>query len=168
MPPDPPDPPAAVQRVQAAFAALGCPGEPRPLTTVRDRLTEDDPESVATSHLFRAGDRHILVLVRSGRTVDPVNLSSVLGEMDVAELGEAAAAQWTGQLPGGIAPLATATPSEVILDIDLARFTRIWIPAGHPDWVFPTHYAELLRITAGGAAEVGELPARPRPPTVQP
>jgi len=167
-PTDPPVPPAAVRRVQAAFAALGCSAEPRPLSEVRDRLTEADRESVATSHLFHARDRHWLVLVRSGRAVDPVNLSSILGEMAVTELDEAAAEQWTGQLPGGIAPVATAEPSTVILDVDLARFTRIWIPAGHPGWVLPTNYAQLLQITAGSAAEVGELPSRPRPPTTQP
>ena len=30
---------------------------------------------------------------------------------------------------------------------------------GHPRYVFPTSYDELLRITAGIAAEVGEEPA---------
>jgi prolyl-tRNA editing enzyme YbaK/EbsC (Cys-tRNA(Pro) deacylase) len=161
------DPPAAVQRVEAAFAALGCPGEAQPLTAVRDRIGGVDGESLANSHLFHVGDHHCLVLVLAGRRVDPVNLGSVLGEMDVAEMTDGAAAEWTGQLPGGIAPLATAEPNEVIVDIDLAKYARIWVPAGHPDWVFGTNYAQLLRITAGSAAEVGELPIRPRPPTMQ-
>ncbi len=162
-----PKPPAPVQRVHAVLTALGCARDPEPLAAVRDRIRGSGSESLAASHLFLAGSRHYLVLVRAGRNVDPVNLSGVLGEMDVAELSDRAASERTGQRPGGIAPVATTEPNGVILDVDLAKFTTIWAPAGHPDWVFPTNYAQLLRITAGSAAEVGELPQGQQPPTMQ-
>ena len=32
----------------------------------------------------------------------------------------------------------------------------VWAAAGHPHTVFPTSFAELVRITAGTPAEVGE------------
>jgi hypothetical protein len=37
----------------------------------------------------------------------------------------------------------------------------VWAAAGHPSAVFPTSYEELLRLTAGTAAEVGTGPADP-------
>lgn len=178
VPPDAQVPPGAVQRVQAALASLGCPGETVPVAAVRDRIdsarAHDDTtgalptESLTTTHLFRAGTRNWLVLVRAGRIVDPVSLGGVLGEMDVAALSPQIAAHHTGQHPGGFAPVAAEHPHGVILDVDLARFAILWVPAGHPDWAFPTNYAQLLRITAGMAAEVGELPHRQQPPTMQP
>jgi hypothetical protein len=39
--------------------------------------------------------------------------------------------------------------------VELSRYPRVWACAGHPSAVFPTSYEELLRLTAGTAAEVG-------------
>ena len=43
--------------------------------------------------------------------------------------------------------------------------STVWAAAGHPATVFPTTYDELLRLTAGTAAEVGHGPADRRAPT---
>ena len=50
----------------------------------------------------------------------------------------------------------TAVPTGV--DVELARYDRVWAAAGHPAAVFSTSYEELLRLTAGTAAEVGTGP----------
>jgi prolyl-tRNA editing enzyme YbaK/EbsC (Cys-tRNA(Pro) deacylase) len=42
-----------------------------------------------------------------------------------------------------------------IVDIALSRYNEVWAAGGHPHYVFPTSYDELLRITAGTAAEIG-------------
>lgn len=42
-----------------------------------------------------------------------------------------------------------------IVDIALSRFDVVWVAGGHLHYAFPTSYDELLRITAGEAAEVG-------------
>ena len=44
------------------------------------------------------------------------------------------------------------------VDVELARYDVVWAAAGHPATVFPTTYEELLRLTAGTAAEVGSGP----------
>jgi prolyl-tRNA editing enzyme YbaK/EbsC (Cys-tRNA(Pro) deacylase) len=46
-------------------------------------------------------------------------------------------------------------PLRTIVDIALSRFDVVWAAGGHPHYVFPTSYDELLRITAGEAAEIG-------------
>lgn len=44
------------------------------------------------------------------------------------------------------------------MDVELARFQQVWAAAGHPHTVFPTSYDELLQLTAGTPAEVGDGP----------
>ena len=56
---------------------------------------------------------------------------------------------------GGVAPVGHPEPLRTIVVIALSRFDEDWAAAGHPHYVFPTSYDELLRITAGEAAEVG-------------
>jgi prolyl-tRNA editing enzyme YbaK/EbsC (Cys-tRNA(Pro) deacylase) len=42
-----------------------------------------------------------------------------------------------------------------VIDVALSQYDVVWAAAGHPHYVFPTNYEELLRITGGEAAEVG-------------
>ena len=54
-----------------------------------------------------------------------------------------------------MAPVGHPEPLRTIVDIALAQYDEVWAAGGHPHYVFPTSYDELLRITAGEAAEVG-------------
>ncbi len=55
---------------------------------------------------------------------------------------------------GGVAPLGHPEPLRTIVDVALSNYDVVWAAGGHPHFVFPTSYEELLRITAGEAAEV--------------
>ena len=67
-----------------------------------------------------------------------------------AELVHAA----TGQRIGGVAPVGHPAPLPTLVDVALADHPRVWAAGGIPHAVFPTSYAELLRLTAGRPAEV--------------
>ena len=54
-----------------------------------------------------------------------------------------------------MAPVGHPEPLRTIVDIALSRYDEVWAAGGHPHYVFPTSYDELLRITAGEAAEIG-------------
>ena len=56
---------------------------------------------------------------------------------------------------GGVAPIAHPSPLCTIVDVDLAQFDEVWAAGGHPHYVFPTSFDELVRITAGTPADVG-------------
>ena len=58
---------------------------------------------------------------------------------------------------GGVAPVGHPEPLRTIVDIALSRYDEVWAAGGHPHYVFPTSYDELLRITAGEAAEIGTI-----------
>ena len=57
---------------------------------------------------------------------------------------------------GGVAPVGHPEPLRTIVDIGLAQYDVAWAAGGHPHYVFPTSYDELLRITGGEVAEVGD------------
>jgi prolyl-tRNA editing enzyme YbaK/EbsC (Cys-tRNA(Pro) deacylase) len=52
--------------------------------------------------------------------------------------------------------VAHPAPIRTLVDSWLARYDVVWAAAGHPHTVFPTSFTELLRITAGTAAAVGD------------
>jgi prolyl-tRNA editing enzyme YbaK/EbsC (Cys-tRNA(Pro) deacylase) len=147
--------PGAVARVAADLAALGCKGWPQLRSQAPPPGTAN---GYTTTQLFLADGHYVLVVVSGNHRADPVNLSGVLGIMDVIIVPDLAIAVWTAQDPSYLAPVGHTHPINVVMDIELSTHPRIWLPAGHADYVFPTSYAELLQITAGTAAEVGELP----------
>jgi prolyl-tRNA editing enzyme YbaK/EbsC (Cys-tRNA(Pro) deacylase) len=50
--------------------------------------------------------------------------------------------------------LATELPT--LVDTALADYDTIWSAGGHPAYVYQTTYDELVRMTGGTPAEVGE------------
>jgi len=57
---------------------------------------------------------------------------------------------------GGVAPVGHPTRLRTLVDVALQGYEQIWAAAGHPHAVFPTTFAELVRITAGTPAAVGD------------
>ena len=65
------------------------------------------------------------------------------------------ASRRVAQARGGVAPLGFPAPIRTIVDTDLAQFDEVWAAGGHPHYVFPTSFDELVRITGGTPADVG-------------
>jgi prolyl-tRNA editing enzyme YbaK/EbsC (Cys-tRNA(Pro) deacylase) len=73
--------------------------------------------------------------------------------------------QATGQVIGGVAPVGHPRPLRTLVDRWLDAYDVVWAAAGHPHTVFPTSFAELVRITGGTPADVGAAgPADTAPP----
>jgi prolyl-tRNA editing enzyme YbaK/EbsC (Cys-tRNA(Pro) deacylase) len=60
----------------------------------------------------------------------------------------------TGQVIGGVSPIAHPAPVRTLLDTTLRRYDEIWAAAGHPAAVFSTTYEELLAMTGAEEIEV--------------
>ena len=56
---------------------------------------------------------------------------------------------------GGVAPLGHPSPIRTIVDVNLGDYDEVWATGGHPPYVFPTTFDELVRITGGTPADVG-------------
>jgi len=157
------DPPAGVQQVAVVLEGLGAQfqpqhlSEPAPTAAAAAQALGVPVAAIANSVVFTTDAGPVLVMVSGAHRADPLVLSSLVG---VNEMRPAAAAQvraWTGQPVGGVAPVGHPSPLRTLVDVELAHFPSVWCGAGDPQWMLRTSYAELLRITAGEAAEVGDL-----------
>ena len=57
-----------------------------------------------------------------------------------------------------MAPVGHPQPLRTLVDVWLEGHDVVWAAAGHAHTVFPTSFAELIRITGGTPADVGTSP----------
>ena len=151
----------SVQRVSRALSLLGAKGQVHHLDDSARTAAQAaaclgvEVGQIANSLVFMA-DRHpVLVLASGGHRVDVEQLAMALDVGHVAMATPEQVRHATGFAIGGVAPVGHAHPMRTIVDIALSRYDAVWAAAGHPHYVFPTSYDELLRMTAGEAAEIG-------------
>ena len=115
--------------------------------------------AIANSLVFDAGGQPLLVLTSGAHRVDTARVAALLGVPRVRRADADFVREHTGQPIGGVAPIGHPAPIGTLVDVELARYEQVWAAAGHPSAVFPTTYDELLRLTGGTPAEVGDGPA---------
>ena len=155
---------AAVKRAAEAIKEHEMSGEIKVLSdsarTAQDAATALGIEvgQIASSIVFKLPSGNPLLIVTSGR--HRVNTELVANDLGVAQLGRADAdyvKSLSGYSVGGVAPIGWLNEPEIILiDKALSEYVEVWAAAGHPHTVFPTSFAELLRVTSGTAAVVGD------------
>ncbi len=117
--------------------------------------------AIANSLVFDVDGNPLLVLTSGAHRVDTAKVAGLLGVREVRRATPDFVREHTGQAIGGVAPLGHPEPIGTLVDVTLSRHAQVWAAAGHPHTVFPTTYDELLRITAGTAAEVDAAPDTP-------
>jgi prolyl-tRNA editing enzyme YbaK/EbsC (Cys-tRNA(Pro) deacylase) len=157
------DVPEQVLRVAAALEDLGARYRPQALPGPARTAAEAAAQigvpvaAIANSLVFAADHEPLLVLTSGAHRADPLALGALLGVGDLRPATAHEVRRWTHQPIGGVAPVGHPKPLQTLVDVELSHHDAVWCGAGHPHWVFCTSYAELLRITAGEAAEVGDL-----------
>jgi prolyl-tRNA editing enzyme YbaK/EbsC (Cys-tRNA(Pro) deacylase) len=129
--------PEAVHTAPAAAAALGV-----------------EVGQIANSLVFDADGEPLLVLTSGAHRVDTAKVAALVGAARVRRAAPGFVREHTGQAIGGVAPIGHPKPVRTLVDADLARYGEIWASGGVPEAVFPTTYAELVRITSGAPADV--------------
>ncbi|MEI4271027.1 YbaK/EbsC family protein [Klenkia sp. LSe6-5] len=149
-----------VAHVQRVLRDAGATGEVQHLTeSARTAQQAADAlgvevGAIASSLVFEVDGNPVLVLTSGAHRVDTAKVAALLGVPELTKASAAFVREHTGQAIGGVAPVGHPEPIGTVVDITLARHPQVWAAAGHPHTVFPTTYDELLRITAGTAAEV--------------
>jgi prolyl-tRNA editing enzyme YbaK/EbsC (Cys-tRNA(Pro) deacylase) len=116
-----------------------------------------DVGAIANSLVFDADGAPVLVMTSGAHRVDTGKVAVLLGAAAVRRADPDSVRRWTGQAIGGVAPVGHPAPIRTLVDTWLEKYDVIWAAAGHPHTVFPTSFAELVRITGGTPADVGEL-----------
>lgn len=155
---------AAVRRAAEAISAKAMKGTIKVLAdsarTAADAATALGIEvgQIASSIVFKLPNGNPLLVVTSGR--HRVNTEMVAQLIGVDALGRADAdyvKTISGFSVGGVAPIGwLSEPERILIDQALSDYEEVWAAAGHPHTVFPTSFPELLRVTSGIAAVVGD------------
>src|SRR5690348_7232934 len=127
--------PDSVHTAALAAEALGC-----------------EVGAIANSLLFDAGGEPVLILTSGSHRVDTDKAAATIGVPTLRRARPEFVREHTGQVIGGVSPIAHPAPIRTYLDPWLRQYDEIWAAAGHPAAVFSTTYDELLAMT--GATEI--------------
>jgi prolyl-tRNA editing enzyme YbaK/EbsC (Cys-tRNA(Pro) deacylase) len=129
--------PDSVHTAALAAEALGC-----------------EVGAIANSLLFDADGSPVLILTSGAHRVDTAKVAADLG---VGRLGRAKpefVRAHTGQVIGGVSPIAHPVPVPTYIDPWLQKYDEVWAAAGHPSAVFSSTYDELVRLTGATPLDV--------------
>jgi prolyl-tRNA editing enzyme YbaK/EbsC (Cys-tRNA(Pro) deacylase) len=115
-----------------------------------------DVAQIANSLLFSADGTPLLVMASGGHRVDTAKVAAIVGAGKVERATPEFVREHTGFAIGGVAPVGHPAPLRTLVDVELQQYDEVWAAAGHPNTVFPTTYDELLAITRGEPAEIGQ------------
>jgi prolyl-tRNA editing enzyme YbaK/EbsC (Cys-tRNA(Pro) deacylase) len=145
----------------AVLRSLGVPGEVRelpqsaPTAAAAAAQLGCEVGAIANSLVFSADGAPLLVMTSGAHRVEVGRVARLIGASAVQRADARSVRAWTGQAIGGVGPVGHPAPIRTVVDTWLEKYDVIWAAAGHPHTVFPTSFAELVRITDGTPAEVG-------------
>ena len=129
--------PDSVHTAALAAQALGC-----------------EVGAIANSLVFDGDGAPVLVLTSGAHRVDTTKVAAEVGVERLRRASPEFVREHTGQVIGGVSPIAHPAPVPTYLDDWLRRHEVVWAAAGHPAAVYSTSYDELLRMTGAKPVEV--------------
>ncbi len=108
--------------------------------------------AIANSLVFVGVQHHgddvpVLILTSGGHRVDTAKVAPDIGLAALERATPQFVREHTGQVIGGVSPIAHPRPIRTYLDPTLRQYDEIWAAAGHPAAIFSTTYDELLAMT---------------------
>lgn len=129
--------PESVHTAALAAQALGC-----------------EVGAIANSLLFEADGAPVLVLTSGAHRVDTTLVARTIGVTKLRRATPEFVKQHTGQVIGGVSPVAHPAPVPTYLDRLLEEHRVIWAAAGHPAAVYSTTWQELQSMTDAQVIDV--------------
>ena len=129
--------PDSVHTAALAAQALGC-----------------EVGAIANSLLFDSGGSPVLILTSGAHRVDTARAAARIGVETLRRASPDFVREHTGQVIGGVSPLAHPAPVPTYIDPWLRRYDEIWAAAGHPAAVFSTSFDVLVAMTDAVETEV--------------
>lgn len=144
-----------VQRVAADLAAAGVTGRIRLLDAAAPTASAAAAQlgcevgAIANSLVFDADGSPVLILTSGAHRVDTAKVAAELGIGELRRATPQFVKTHTGQAIGGVAPVGHPDRVRTLVDTALGQYDEVWAAGGVPHSVFPTTYAELVRLTGG-------------------
>lgn len=143
----------ALERLGAAGRARVLPDSARTAAEAAQALGTEIG-AIVNSLIFDSGGVAVLVLTSGAHRVDTDKVANDNGLSTLERAAPDFVRRHTGQAIGGVSPVGHPTPVRTFVDRWLDRHETVWAAAGHPHAVFPTTYAELLKITGAEPIDV--------------
>ena len=152
-------PPQTVELVASELLAGGAAGPvllPDAVRTAVQAAAALDCEvgAIVNSLIFESGGQPVLVLTSGAHRVDTAAVAQRIGVDALHRATPEFVREHTGQPIGGVSPVGHPAPIPTYVDEWLGRHPVVWAAAGHPNWVFPTSYTELLSLCSGRNVDV--------------
>jgi prolyl-tRNA editing enzyme YbaK/EbsC (Cys-tRNA(Pro) deacylase) len=128
--------------------------EPAPTAAAAAAQLGCEVGAIANSLIFNADGEPLLILTSGAHRVDTARIAQQHGFASVRRADPEFVRAATGQVIGGVAPVGHLAPIRTLVDVWLDKYDVVWAAGGHQNTVFPTSYAELLRLTSGEPADV--------------
>jgi prolyl-tRNA editing enzyme YbaK/EbsC (Cys-tRNA(Pro) deacylase) len=151
----------SAEHVASELRALGVTGEvrelPEPAPTAATAAAQlgCTVGAIANSLVFSADGEPLLILTSGAHRVDTAKVAAEVGVEKLGRADPEFVYASTGQRIGGVAPVGHPKPIRTLVDTALEPYEVVWAAAGHAHTVFPTSFAELVRITGGTPVDVG-------------
>jgi prolyl-tRNA editing enzyme YbaK/EbsC (Cys-tRNA(Pro) deacylase) len=130
--------PDSVHTAALAAEALGC-----------------EVGAIANSLLFDAEGTPVLILTSGSHRVNTEATAARVGVTALKRAKPDFVREHTGQVIGGVSPIAHPAPVPTWLDSQLQQYDVVWAAAGHPAAVFSTTFEELVALTGAREVQVG-------------
>jgi prolyl-tRNA editing enzyme YbaK/EbsC (Cys-tRNA(Pro) deacylase) len=151
-----------VVRVQDALLAAGAKGNVRMLDESARTAAEAaaalgvEVGQITNSLVFVADGEPLLVLTSGRHRVDTSKVAELVGVTKVSRADADFVREHAGVAIGGVSPIGHPRPLRTLVDVALNDYDVVWAAAGHTHAVFPTTFDELLTLTGGTPAAVGD------------
>jgi len=129
--------------------------EPAPTAATAAAQLGCDVGAIANSLVFSADGEPLLILTSGAHRVNTAKVAAEVGAEQLLRADPEFVYASTGQRIGGVAPVGHPRPVRTLVDTALEPYDVVWAAAGHAHTVFPTSFAELMRITSGTPVDVG-------------
>jgi Cys-tRNA(Pro) deacylase len=150
----------SVTKFRKAAQELGIKGEV--IQTQETARTADEAAAtlgvqvgqIVKSLVFEADGETVLVLTSGENKVDTDKVAIAFSVSKVGKADADKTREVTGYAIGGVPPLGHSTKMKILIDETFKKFDEIWAAAGHPHFVFPTTYEELVRLSGAIPTDV--------------
>ena len=150
----------SVTKFRKAAQELGIKGEV--IQTKETARTADEAAAtlgvqvgqIVKSLVFEADGETVLVLTSGENKVDTDKVAIAFNVSKVGKVDADKTREVTGYAIGGVPPLGHTTKMKILIDETFKKFDEIWAAAGHPHFVFPTTYEELVRLSGAIPTDV--------------
>lgn len=123
--------------------------EPVPTAAAAAERLECPAGAVANSLVFTVDGSPLLIIAGGAHRVDVKLVARELGTGKIRRADPEFVLAVAGQPVGGVGPVGHPQPIRTVIDRALEHHPVVWAGAGNEHAMFPTTFAELLRITGG-------------------